>query len=629
LRLSGLGQQVAELYGSPQDIEWALVDHSLYLLQARPVTSLFPIPERIPEGQLKVLFSFAAVQGIMDPITPLGRDMICTIFAVGASLFGVQATSETQTALYTAGERLWGNITPLVRNSVGRRIFSAALGMVEPSVQQALLQIQDDPRLQPDRPGVSFAAVRQLLRFFLPVASNVFLNLLRPKERREMIVGNGERVLAKLQRRCTAIQGDRYERLAQQADLLPRLIREELPRAFILFVSSVAAAMASFNLLGRLAAGEAVSSQDLHDLVLEATRGVPHNPTTEMDLELWRAASEIRRDPASCELFRAGSPAELSARFLREELPQVAQKAVAGFLEKYGQRGLGEIDLGRARWREDPTPIFESLSGYLQIEAEEQAPDAVYARGARNAETAVDRLVETIRRRRFGWLKARLARFFASRMRELMGTRESPKFFVVRMMGLQRQELLKSGSEFVQAGELSQADDLFFLTFSELRRLAAHEESDWQARIERRREAYNRELMRRQVPRLLLSDGRAFYEGVAVHEHQAGKLAGSPVSPGSVEGAVRVVFDPRRANLQPGEILVCPGTDPSWTPLFLTAAGLVMETGGMMTHGAVVAREYGIPAVVGVDRATSRLQTGQRIQLNGSTGEITLLDSLP
>jgi pyruvate,water dikinase len=132
--------------------------------------------------------------------------------------------------------------------------------------------------------------------------------------------------------------------------------------------------------------------------------------------------------------------------------------------------------------------------------------------------------------------------------------------------------------------------------------------------------------MRRQVPRLLLSDGRAFYEGITSTNHAANMLNGSPVSPGSVEGLVRVVLNPRQANLRPGEILVCPGTDPSWTPLFLSAGGLVMEVGGMMTHGAVVAREYGIPAIVGVDQATRRLHTGQKIRIDGSTGLIQLLD---
>jgi pyruvate,water dikinase len=262
----------------------------------------------------------------------------------------------------------------------------------------------------------------------------------------------------------------------------------------------------------------------------------------------------------------------------------------------------------------------------LQIENENQAPDVVFARGVDTARHAVTRLMEGFRQTRFGWIKAGLAGFFIRRIRELMGMRESPKFFLVRMMGILRQELLKSGEAFLQSGELERRDDLMYLTFAELRAFSAREERDWSALIRQRREAARREELRRQIPRLLLSDGRAFYEGISAPAGTGGGLAGSPVSPGTVIGRVRVVFDPRQAHLLPGEILVCPGTDPSWTPLFLTAAGLVMEVGGMMTHGAVVAREYGIPAVVGVDRATSRLQTGQRIYLNGSTGLITLLE---
>jgi pyruvate,water dikinase len=126
---------------------------------------------------------------------------------------------------------------------------------------------------------------------------------------------------------------------------------------------------------------------------------------------------------------------------------------------------------------------------------------------------------------------------------------------------------------------------------------------------------------------LLLSDGRAFYEGMT-NPAEAGEnlIMGSPVSPGVVEGRVRVVRDPGKAGLQKGEILVCPGTDPSWTPLFMLAGGLAMEVGGMMTHGAVVAREYGIPAIVGVHEATTRLKTGMKIRLNGSNGEIIILE---
>jgi pyruvate,water dikinase len=253
----------------------------------------------------------------------------------------------------------------------------------------------------------------------------------------------------------------------------------------------------------------------------------------------------------------------------------------------------------------------------------------VFARGAENANKAINQLASVLSRTPGGWIKARLARFLAGRARQLMGLRESPKFFIVRMMWIIRNELLKTGAEFVQAGELARADDLCYLSLAEIAAFAQRQRQDWGALIAARRQTYRAELLRRQVPRLLLSDGRAFYQGMsqsAGETGQAGMLIGSPVSPGSSEGKVRVVFDPRQAHLEPGEILVCPGTDPSWTPLFLSAAGLVMETGGMMTHGAVVAREYGIPAIVGVDQATQRLHTGQRIRIDGSTGKILLMD---
>jgi pyruvate,water dikinase len=295
-------------------------------------------------------------------------------------------------------------------------------------------------------------------------------------------------------------------------------------------------------------------------------------------------------------------------------------------MTRYGGRGLAEIDLGRPRWSEDPTHVIEVLSGFLLIDQAEKSPDVVFARGEAAAQAALDRLCAALRKSHGGWFKARLARFFAGRMRELIGARESPKFFAVRLFGLVRAALLQVGADLVRSGDLQRNDDLFFLSFSEIKAFANGEPGDWSKVVAARREANRRESLRRQVPRLLLSDGRAYYEGIISDGDSETTLSGSPVSPGIAEGPVRVVLNPREANLLPGEIMVCPGTDPSWTPLFLTAGGLVMEVGGMMTHGAVVAREYGIPAIVGVDQATRRLKTGDRIRIDGSTGLIQRID---
>ncbi len=630
LELARLGQRLAADYGSPQDIEWAWAGGRLFLLQSRPVTSLFPVPDGMPSEPLEVLFSFGAVQGMLDPMTPLGADILCLLFAAGSGLFGYHNTPESQRVVFVGGERLWVRFTPLLHNTLGRKVVRAALPMVEPSILQALDQVWDDPRIQPEKKGTSFQAKRRLMRFFPRLAANALLNVLAPQTRRKLIQGQAENILLEMERRFAVVRGDRYERLLERIQLLPYYTAKKLPRMLVLYISGVASGMATFNLLNQLSKQlpQAAGRQSgWTDLALEASRGLPDNPTTEMDLFLWQTAQAIRDDTDSRQVFRDLPAADLASLYKSGALPAAAQDAIQRFIDKYGGRGLAEIDLGRPRWREDPAPVLQALGSYLQIEDVNLAPDAVFERGARQAEGAVEKIVAGLRQTHRGWIKAGLARWAARRVRALLGIREAPKFFAVRMMGLVRQALLESGGEFCQAGELDQPDDLLFLKLGELEAFGHREPGDWRARITGRRAAYNREALRRQIPRLLLSDGRAFYEGMSGSQGDAA-LAGAPVSPGVVEGRVRIIFDPRGAQILPGEIMVCPGTDPSWTPLFLAAGGLVMEVGGMMTHGAVVAREYGIPAVVGVHQATTRLKTGQRIRLDGSSGNIVVLEEV-
>jgi pyruvate,water dikinase len=364
-----------------------------------------------------------------------------------------------------------------------------------------------------------------------------------------------------------------------------------------------------------------------------------------MDLALWDTAKVIRADALAAAAFRETSATDLAQAYLDRRLPPAAQTAIARFMESYGMRGLAEIDLGQPRWRDDPTQLMQSLKSYLQFDPH-YAPDVVFAKGEQAAQDAIQQLAATVRREPGGWLKEKLARAAARRVRLLMGVRESPKFFIIRMMGIARQALLAVGEEFVEAGTIDEADDLMFLKLEELEALAQTgpvatrpgASADLSAVSERpalpadlkqfiagRRAVYAREQRRRQVPRVLISDGRAFYEGVGAATDTSEVISGSAVSPGVAEGPVQVVFDPRGVELAPGAVLVCPGTDPAWTPLFMAASALVTEVGGMMTHGSVVAREYGIPAVVGVHQATSRLKNGQRIRVDGTRGKIEIL----
>jgi len=523
------------------------------------------------------------------------------------------------------------NITTPFTNSIGRKVVLGAIGLVEPGARETLLQLAADPHLQPGKPGISWHARRQIAHMAVPLLGNVLLNMIAPAARRASIVSQGETLLANLQAEIAEIHGKGRARLAQVSALLPRTVTNQLPRLFLKFVSGVVTCMASLQAVNRLTGDHSPATggktnQLFQNHVLEITRGLPDNPTTEMDLLLWDTAQAIRSDPAQLEYFQSNSPIELAQAWQSRAFFPAAAAAIQPFLDRYGGRGLGEIDLGRERWLENPTPVFEALIGYLKNDDPALAPDILFVRGAAAAQAAIDQMAIELRSKSGGWFKAQLLKFFARRVRRLMGIRESPKFFAVRMFNLVRQELLKCGADLTASGELDQPDDLMYLTYREMGKFANQDDSlAWRDLIATRRRNLNLEKHRRQIPRLLLSDGRAFYSGIQGGEG-VNAIAGSPVSPGSVEGSVRVVLNPHHANLQPGEILVCPGTDPSWTPLFLTAGGLIMEVGGMMTHGAVVAREYGIPAVVGVDCATERLQTGMHIRLDGSSGQIVILE---
>jgi pyruvate,water dikinase len=273
------------------------------------------------------------------------------------------------------------------------------------------------------------------------------------------------------------------------------------------------------------------------------------------------------------------------------------------------------------RWSDDPTYVLGVLANYLRLEDSDRAPDVQFARGSRAAQATASRVVARVRRR--SRLRAAVVRFALSRVRELAGLRETHKDYLVLVLAHVRQQLAAVGAELAERGMLAQPHDIFFLDLSQVRTALAGR--DLRAVVAQRREQYNRELRRRQVPRIMLSDGTQ-PEALAAPGQQlaGGQLIGTPASAGMVTATARVILDPVGAHLEPGEILVAPSTDPGWTPLFLTAGGLVMEMGGANSHGAVVAREYGIPAVVGVPDATGRITTGQQITVEGGTGRIDL-----
>ena len=627
LALVALGRRVEAHFGAPQDVEWALdAAGTLWLTQARPVTTLYPLLTS-RDGALRAFFCASLAQGLTRPITPMGLSGFRVIGSGAARLVGIPGPHLTEPTLgppafAEAGLRAFVDITALMRNPVGREAALQGLSVMEARTAVVLRGLLADP---------AFATVpdgrRRALRRVVPALVRLRVPLLlaqavvSPAAARNRVA----RVGAQIEDAATATGGatgvERLERatatLADAFTIMPR-------------VAPVFAAGFLMRAVARRLAGP-----DLDDVAMdEILRSLPHNSTTEMDLELWALAERLRADPASVAALRdpdaqevaSGAvdahPVALVERFRAGTLPPVLQDGLGDFLRRYGHRAVAEIDLGMPRWSDDPTHVLGALGNYLRLDpASGQAPDVRFTAGARAAEGVVAATVDRVRRRS-RW-RARAVALALGRVRELVGMRETHKDHLVLLIAAARREVAAVGVELAERNLLEAAGDMFFLDLREARSALAG--ADHRNLVAERRADYDRELRRRHVPRILLSDGtepEALATSSATVTPADGALVGTPASAGTVTAPARVVLDPVGAHLEPGEVLIAPSTDPGWTPLFLTAGALVMEMGGANSHGAVVAREYGIPAVVGVPGATALIETGEMVTVDGAAGRV-------
>jgi pyruvate,water dikinase len=614
--LTALGRRVEEHFGSPQDIEWALdADGTTWLTQARPITSLYPVPAS-RDGALRAFVCASLAQGLTRPITPLGFAAFGVFGGTGARLVGLPGPHTADPvapppAVTSVGSRLFVDVTAVLRNPVGRTLATFVLRFMEARTGVVLRELLDDPAFAPVPRGR-----RRALRRIVPVLVRFRVPLIMaqavasPAAARRRVERLGARAAA-------------FPPSPEGATGVERLDRSvaALGTALPAFPGSAPAFAAGFIMRGL---ARKLAGADLDDVTMDAVlRSLPHNVTTEMDLQLWELAQRVRSDPDSAAELGTPDLAALAARFHAGDLPAVLQHGLAEFLQRYGHRAVAEIDLGMPRWREQPEHVLGALANYQRLDDPAQAPDVRFAAGEQVARQAVADVVARVRRRS-PW-RARVVGFALGRVRELVGLREAPKDHLIRLIALARDELAAVGDELAARGLLDDPADVFFLDLHDVR--AALGGADRRPAAATRQEEYGRELRRRHVPRVLLSDGtepealgRPGAADDGADDDRA--LVGTPASAGTVTAPARVVLDPVGARLEPGEVLVAPSTDPGWTPLFLTAGALVMEMGGPNSHGAVVAREYGIPAVVGVPEATARIATGARVTVDGAAGRV-------
>ncbi|GAA1978511.1 PEP/pyruvate-binding domain-containing protein [Amycolatopsis minnesotensis] len=588
-RLTELGQALETAFGSPQDVEWAIDgDGELWITQSRPITTLFPVPEPGGEGT-RAYWSVNVYQGISRPFTPMGaffvrerqRGMSKYMSALGFSA-----------EISTVDGWLYWDITDGVRDESKRDRMAAFVDSLAAPTGRIVTQLGADPRF-PAVLGETAASPGPRRRRW----ERMVPALLWPDAARARVLRRAEELLGRFAGPAEATAEQRLEFVESVHSEVCR-IEANLPR--------------DANTAGSVAQQRAAELLGEHATAAEITTafgGVPHNPTTEMDLALWRLATALRSETP---LLLGTAPGELAAAYAAETLPPNVHNGVTEFLSAYGCRATAEIDLGVPRWSDDPEPVFAMLANFLR--APEEDAERRFAGAAAAAIAKIDELAARVPPPR-RWL----VRFLLHRSRALRGLREFPKLCLMRGFALLRAQLLAIGAELVTGGKLAAADDIVFLDLPEVRAAVAGE--DFRATVADRKACHEREKRRQRVPSIILSDGTVpELDG----DGTAADLTGLAASAGRVTGAARVVHDPDGARVEPGEILVAATTDPGWTPLFLTAAALVTETGGMISHGTTIAREYGIPAVVGVPGATRRIRTGQVITVDGSAGTILL-----
>ena len=592
VRLARLGRRIEAHFGHPQDIEWCLVDDGFQIVQSRPITTLFPIP---PAGDQEnhVYVSVGHQQMMTDPMKPLG-----------ISLWQLTAVRP----MPTAGGRLFVDVTRDLGSPATRAGLVKALGTSDPLIGDALQTVIDRgdfiPALPDEGPDTGPGGT--------------------PADSAPAPIETDPAIVAGLiERGQASIDSLKRDIRAKSGEALLEFILadvQELKR--IMFVPQnlqvIRAGMqATWWLNEHLM--EWLGEKNAADTLAQSA---PGNVTSEMGLALLDVADVIRphRDVVAFlqhvkdENFLDQLPALAGGREARD--------AIQAYLDKYGMRCVGEIDITKPRWSERPSTLVPMILGNVK-NFEPGAGQRRFEQGRQKAWEKEQELLTRLRASPDGDQKADEAKRMIDRIRTFIGYREYPKYHIVSRYFVYKQALLNDAERLVRANVLRDREDIFYLTLAELHDVVRTNHVDDQL-IRQRKDAF-RSYQALTPPRVLTSDGEAVAGTYRRADVPAGALTGLSVSAGTVEGRARVILDMAEADLEPGDILVTAYTDPSWTPAFVAIKGLVTEVGGLTTHGAVIAREYGLPAVVGVEHATRLIRDGQRIRVHGTDGYIEIL----
>lgn len=591
LELADLGKTIEAHFGFPQDIEWCLANGVFYIVQSRPITALYPIPEMRGESK-QVFVSVGHQQMMTDAMKPLGLSFYLLT---------------TPAPMVTAGGRLFVDITPRLATEEGRQSLLSTLGASDPLMKDGLLTLFEHPD------------------FRLPETSNQDADPSKATVRAPGVEDNSapnpQTVPNLIAQHQVSIAALRKNISTKSGPELFRFIREDIKTLrsnLFQGMDVITAAMQASAWLNQKIA-DWLGEKNAADILAQ---GVEHNITSQMGLDLLDLADVIRPYPEIISYLEQTRESNFLDELRQFEGGNEVRQAILVFLEKYGVRCEGEIDITRPRWAENPRALIPIILSNIK-NFEPGDGRKLLAEQRQRALNKINEILGRLQNLPDGEQKAAEAKLMIDTLRSYSGYREYPKYVMVTWYYIYKQALLQEAEKLVHEGLIEQPEDVYYLTFDEFEAAVVTLELDVKI-IEKRKREY-RFFQRLTPPRIMISDGEIIAGKYNTENLPPNAIPGLAVSNGIVEGRARVILNLEDANLEEGDILVTTFTDPSWTPLFLSIKGLVTEVGGLMTHGSVIAREYGIPAVVGAVDAVKRIKDGQRIRVNGTEGYIELL----
>ncbi|WP_212935870.1 phosphoenolpyruvate synthase [Bacillus hominis] len=594
LQLAQIGRQIEAYFGCPQDIEWCLVGDTFYIVQSRPITTLYPIPEA-NDQENHVYISVGHQQMMTDAMKPLGLSFFLLT---------------TRAPMRKAGGRLFVDATQRLASPASREFLINTLGKSDPLIKDALTTVIERDNfiklLSDDEKEKSVGKS-------MPPASS------QPEIENDPaivtdLIQNSQRSIEELKQNIQTKPGSAV------FDFILEDIQQQLQK--ILFSpQSTAVIMAGMDAsswinekmeqwLGEKNAADTLS------------QSVQNNITSEMGLALMDVADVIRPYTEVIEYLQHVKDNSFLDELVKFEGGEKARDAIHAFLNKYGIRCSGEIDITKTRWSEKPTTIIPMILNNIR-DFEAGASKRKFEEGLQEALKKEEELVERLQHLPDGKQKVEKTKRMIRNIRNFIGYREYPKYGMINRYFIYKQALLKEAKQLMQSGVIHETDDIYYLNFEELHEVVRTNKLDYKV-INNRKNEY-RLYEKLTPPRVITSDGEIITGKYKRENLPAEAIVGLPVSSGVIEGRARVILNMEGANLEDGDILVTAFTDPGWTPLFVSIKGLVTEVGGLMTHGAVIAREYGLPAVVGVENATKLIKDGQRIRVHGTEGYIEIL----